>query len=96
MDVHVEDRLATLGSDVEYGTVSIFDATLAAYFRSGQVQASDQIGFFGLRFLQSAHVFLRDDQNVRWGLRLDVFKGERILVFVDFLGRNLAADDFAE
>jgi len=94
--VHVKHGLAALGSDVKNGTVAVFDATLAADFRGGQVEASDQFGVFGLRFFQSTDMLFRDDENVGGSLRLDVFKGERVLVFVDFLGRNLAADDFAE
>jgi len=92
----VKNRLAAFGSDVENGTVSIFDATLAPYLRRGKMQASDQLSVFGLRLLQSANVLLRDDENVCGSLWLDVFKGKRMLIFVDFLGGNFAADDFAE
>jgi hypothetical protein len=37
-------------------------------------------------------MFLRNDQNVCGSLRIDVFKSERVLVFVDPLGGNLARD----
>ena len=39
---------------------------------------------------------LRNDQDVRGCLRIDVLKGEYMVIFVDFLGRNLAAEDAAE
>jgi carboxymethylenebutenolidase len=47
-------------------------------------------------FLQANDVFLRDNQNVRRGLRIDVLEGEGVFVFVDFLGGNFSADNAAE
>jgi hypothetical protein len=53
-------------------------------------------GVVSLRFLQSSDMFLWDDQHVRGSLRVDVFKGKHVLVFVDFLRRNLTAENAAE
>ena len=41
-------------------------------------------------------MFLGDDQHVCRRFRVDVFKGEDVGIFVDFLGRNLAAQNAAE
>ena len=83
-------RLADFGPTFSTVPVSIFNLPLAADFRCCQVQTANQFGIFRLRFFQPAHMFLRNDQNVRGSLRVDVFKGERVLVFVDPLGGNLA------
>src|SRR5258706_6077278 len=41
-------------------------------------------------------VRFRDDHEVDRGLRIDVVEGEHVVVFVDFLARDLARDDLAE
>jgi hypothetical protein len=41
-------------------------------------------------------MFLGDYENVRRRLWIDVFKGEYMLVFINLLGRNLAAQNTAE
>jgi hypothetical protein len=67
------------GSDVENGSIPVFDATLAADFRRGQMQASDQLGTSACASFQSANVLFRMMRTCV-ELRLDVFKGERMLV----------------
>jgi hypothetical protein len=41
-------------------------------------------------------MFLGDDQNVGWALRVQIFKGKRVLVFKNFPGRHFAANNAAE
>lgn len=43
-----------------------------------------------------SHVLVRHDQHVHGGLRLDVAEGGYVLVLVDDVGRDGAADDAAE
>ena len=96
VDMHVEDGLARFRSDVEHGAVAVFDAALAADFGGSQMEPSYQFGILLLSFLQAANVLFWDDQHVRWRLRVDVLECEGVVVFVDFLGGNLAHDDSAE
>ena len=96
MYVQVEHRLAGLRADVQYRSVTIFDFPVAGYFRCGQMAASDDLGFVLLRFLQTTNVFLGHDKDVRRRLWVDVFEGKGVLVFVDFLRRDLAGDDLAK
>ena len=42
------------------------------------------------RFFQSRKMFLGNDENVRGRLGIDVFKGEDMIVFVNFLGGNFS------
>src|SRR5262249_33073744 len=71
-------------------TVAVFDAALARQLRRYQVAAADQFGVFAAGFFQPANVFFRDDQQVSGALRMDILKGERMIVFV-----NLPAGYFA-
>jgi len=94
--VQMKDGLAGLGADVEDGAVAVFDLPIASNFGRRQMAASDDISLVFLRFFQSANMLFGNDQNVGRGFGIDVFEGEGVLVFVDFLRRNLAGDDFAE
>jgi hypothetical protein len=85
MDVEVEDRLSGTGADVENGAVSLLDVALAGDLRRGEVAAADDFGVGGLGLFQSCEMFLRNDENVRGGLRAYVLEGENMVVFVDFL-----------
>src|SRR5579862_1225181 len=57
---------------------------------------ANQFGIVRLSFFQSGKMFLRNHQHMRRCLRIDVFKGINMLVFVNFLGGNLAAKNAAE
>ena len=92
----VKDGLPRFWSDVEHRTIAVFDAALASDFGRHQMKSADQFSALLLRFLQTPHVFLGDDEYVCGRLRIDVFEGECMFVFVNLLGRNLATDDFAE
>jgi hypothetical protein len=94
--VEVEDGLSGSRADVEDGAVSVLDFALPGDFGGGKVAAADDFCVFCSGFLQSGEMFLGDDENVCGGLRIDIFEGENVIVFVNFLGRNLAADDAAE
>jgi hypothetical protein len=41
-------------------------------------------------------MFFGDDEDVGGGLRVDVFEGEDVVVFVDFFGGDFATEDAAE
>jgi hypothetical protein len=96
MYVQVKDRLAGTGTDVDYGSIAIFDAALARYFGGGELAIADKFRIFGCRFLESVEMFLGNDEHMGRSLGIDIFEGESVLVFVDFLGRNFSADDAAE
>jgi hypothetical protein len=96
VDVHVKYRLPRSWTYVQHGPVSLLDVSLARNLSRCQVAAADHFSVFGLRFFQSSKMFLRDDQHMRGSLWVDVLKGENVLVLVNFLGGNLAAEDAAE
>jgi hypothetical protein len=92
----MKDGLSGAGADVEDGAVALFDVALAGDLGGGEVAAADQfgVGCFGL--FQSGKMFFGDDENVGWGVRVDVFEGEDVFVLVNFLGGDFAAEDAAE
>ena len=94
--MEVEDRLSGAGANVEDGAVCLLDIALARNLRGGEVAAPDEFGVGGLGFLQSREMFLGNDEDVRRRPGADVFEGKDMVVFVNFLGGNLAADDAAE
>jgi hypothetical protein len=94
--VEVEDGLSGTGADVEDGAVALLDVALAGDLGGGQVAAADQFGVGGLGLFQSGNMFFGNDEDVGGGLRVDVFEGENVVVLVDFLGGNFAAQNAAE
>ena len=92
----MENGLSGTGADVKDSAVSLLDVALAGDLGGGQVAASNDFGVRGLGLLQSCKVFFGNDQDVCGGLRIDVFKGEDMVVFVNFFCGNLATDDAAE
>src|SRR5580698_163063 len=96
MHMQVEDGLTGSRTDVEHGAVAILNAALAGNIGGDQMAAANEFAVLAARLLQSPNVFLWDHQNMRGRLRIDVFKRVGMLVFVDFLGWNFAADNPAE
>ena len=94
--MQVEDGLPGTWADVEDSAVSLLDFALARDLSSGQMAAADdlRVGTFG--FFQSSKMCFGNHQDVCRRLRPDVFKGEHMFIFEDFLGRDFAADDAAE
>lgn len=96
MNVQVKDGLACTGADIKDRSVSMFDVALARNLRCSEMAAADDLCVGGFGFLQSSKMTLRNDEYMRRRLRIDVFEGKDMLIFINFLGRNLAADDAAE
>ena len=67
-----------------------------AILRRREMTASDDFGVVFLGFFQSGKMSLGNDQHMRRCLRIDVFEGEHVLVFMNLLGGNLSANNAAE
>ena len=96
VDVEMKHRLPCPGTYVQNRAVSFLDVALACDLRCGEIAAADHFGVLSLSFLPSGKMFLRDYQHVRRGFGIDVLKGEDVLILVDFLRGNLAAQNAAE
>src|ERR1044071_4528220 len=96
MQVQVEGWLARVWTHVVHGAKAVLQLALARYLGRNQLAIANQFGIGLRRLINPDNMLLGDDQNVRRRLRLDVFKDESLLVFINFLGRNFAGDDLAE
>jgi len=85
MNVEVKDGLAGTGANVEDGAVAIFYRAFAGDVCRGKVATAYEFGIFGSRFFQASNMFLGNDQNVSWSLRVQIFEGKGKLIFIDFL-----------
>src|SRR5450759_20048 len=94
--MQMENRLARARAHVQHRAVAIFNRPLPGNVRGRQVTASHQLRVFRRRFLQASNMFFREDQHVGRALGVQIFKGKRVLVFIDFLGWHFAANDTAE
>lgn len=83
--MEVEDRLSGAGADVEDGAVSLLDVALARDVRGGEMTAADDFGVGVFCFFQSSKMLLGNDEDVRGRFGADVFEGEDMVVFVNFL-----------
>lgn len=96
VNVKVEHRLSGAGADVEDGAVSVLDFALAGDLSGGEMAAPDEFRISQFSFFQSRKMFLGDDEDVRGRLRIDVFEGEDMVVFVNFFRRDVSTNDAAE
>jgi len=94
--VQVEDGLSSAGANVEDGAVSLLDLALPGDHGSGQMAAADDFGVGAFRFFQSCKMPFGNNQDMRWRLRINVFKSEHVFIFKNFFRGNLAANDPAE
>src|SRR4051812_35934896 len=97
MQMQMEHGLAGVRSDVVYRPIAaLFQVVLTSEFGGNKVAVANYLGVFRCRCVYARKVFLRNDQDVRRRTGLDVVKCEDFIVFVCFLGGNLAANNFAE
>jgi hypothetical protein len=96
MYMQVKHRLSRAGANIQNGAIAVFDVSVAGNLRGDEMAATDDFCVGLLRFFQTTQVLLGDDEYVSWRLGIDVLERVRMFVFINFFGRNLAGDDFAE
>ena len=89
-------RLPRSRTHIQHGPISLLDVPLTRNLGRRQVTAADHFGIFGLRLFQASKMLPGNDQHMRRRLGVDVLEGQHVLVLVNFLGRNLAAENAAE
>ena len=94
--VQVEHGLSGPLPDVQHGTVAILNRPLSGDVRRSEEAKSNEFRVFRLSLLQARDVFFGKDQHVRRALGVDIFEGERVLVFINFLRGNFTTDNTAE
>jgi hypothetical protein len=96
MDVEMEHRLSRARTHVKHRAVSLLNVSLTRNLGRHQMTAAYYRGVLRLRFVQSGKMFSWDDQHMGGRLWIDVFKGKDMIVLIDFLRGNLAAENAAE
>src|SRR5690606_14912741 len=100
MEMQVGDFLAAIDAGIGHEAEPPFRARTTAVVgcqaRSQGNHSTQPAGVVGADVLQGYDVAPRDEQQVHGGGGVDVVEGHELVVFVDLLGRDLAAGDFAE
>ena len=97
VDVEVIDRLPPVGTGVDDQAVArCGEALLFGDLAGFEQQVAEQGAVLGSGVLHAGDDFLGDDEDVRRGLGLDVAESQTIVVLIDDVGGNFAADDFAK
>jgi hypothetical protein len=97
MDMDMEDRLPGAGQAISDDSKPPFVETqLTCDLDRGQLQFAEQKGVLGVGIEEGGEVLLGNDQDVRWGLWLEIVKGDDIVVFIGDVRGQLACGDSAE
>ena len=96
MDVQVKNGLAGAGTDVEHGAITVLNLSLTRNIGGREMALTDNFSVGAFGFFQSRKMSFWNDEHMRGSLRVDVFESKDVLVFVDLLRGNFAADKAAE
>lgn len=94
--MQMEHRLPGILAVVDDQPERIANAELPRHLAGCKQQVAQQSLVFQIGIGQSGNFLLRHQQHMGRRLRVDIAEGEAMLVFVDDVGWNGTADDFAE
>jgi hypothetical protein len=92
VQVDVLDGLAAVGAGVDDDAMAVWNVLLSER-GSGVEEVAEE---FGGNCGDVGEVLFGDDEEVGWGLGVDVGEGEGVVVLVEGLDRDGALGDFAE
>ena len=96
VQVKMKDGLPGAAAIVEDGAIAGEQMAFGGQFRRDMQQFSQE-GFIRMRsVVQSRKMFTRTNEEVCGRLRIDVFKGKDIVIFVNELGRDFLCADFTK
>src|SRR5258708_2368539 len=96
MQMKMKHGLARSAPVVHHCAVAFEQIALARELRCHKVEFPEDTLILCGGFMQRSKMFFWTNQDVRGRLRADVFKGKYICIFVNNLGGDLFACDFAE
>mmetsp|Transcript_21330 Transcript_21330/g.84837 ORF Transcript_21330/g.84837 Transcript_21330/m.84837 type:complete len:276 (-) Transcript_21330:546-1373(-) len=97
VEVEVEDRLAHLGAVIHYEPIRVEAGLLSDDADFGhQVAEHGDVVVLREAQLREAHALLGDEQHVDGSDGVDVLEREAVVVLVDDVGRDVAAEDLVE
>ena len=92
----MKDALAGLRPVIEHDSISECDVFIPRDPLNHQKQVAQQRLVRRGALIERLHVLFGDDQNMGGGLGIDVTEGHSMLVFTDYLSRDLLAYDAAK
>src|SRR5215831_4908548 len=96
MQVQMENGLSRVRAYVVHRAKSVLQLALPGDLGGDQMGVADNLSIRLGQVIDTGNVSFGDNQDVRGRAGLDVFKGEDLLIFVNFLRRYGAGDDLAE
>ena len=92
--MQVKYGLATVLITIHDGAIPAFgNALVTRDRRGGQIHPADNCCVLRIEIVDGRNANSRDYKYVRRRLRIDVSKGDDLIVFVNDIGRNLTGDD---
>ena len=97
MDVQMKDGLPAVSVRVDDRAVTGFgEFVFAGDFRRHQMKIAERFEVFVFRLVERFDMLARNDQNVRRGLRVQVFESDAHIVFINRFGLGFALDNFTK
>ena len=94
--MQMRHTLTPLLAAVDDHAIALRQAQLAGDFSRHQELMPDERLMFVGELVERGDFFARNDEHVRWRLRVHVAKGEAEVVLIDDVGFDLAVDDAFE
>ena len=92
----MEYGLARIWPDVVAGTITALEISFLGQLRRDKVRVADDVRILRSRRIDASNVLLRNDQDMRRRLWIDVVESEDTIVFIRLLRGDLPANDLAE
>ena len=96
--VHMQvlDGLATVCACIYHQPVTLFQALRTSDLAGCRKYTAEQTGIGRQRLGMRGDMSFGDDENMHWGLRMEVGKGQRVRRFMQAMGGQHPGDDLAE
>ena len=96
MHVQMWYAFTCVGSAVDHDSIAGGQLQLFCHITRNQKEFAEQCGVLICCIRETLNSFFRHDQHMHWRLGIDVVKRNRVLIFPNDFGGNLARDDFFE
>jgi hypothetical protein len=96
MKVEMPDRLPSIIATIDNCTVPVAQAFLLGQLSRHDKQVPDELFVLRIQIVERRNRLMGHDENVRRGFRIDVPKGDALIILVQNVGVDLSVDDFLE
>jgi hypothetical protein len=96
MQMQMRYGLSGAHAVVQHSAKSVGNAALGRNFRGQQVDVADHRGVLRCGVAERDEVLARDDQDMRWRLRIQVLECHGVFILMDDPSRDLSSGDLAK